>query len=140
MNKRDRRQEGPDHRPIYVGCSLMRGGVLAGVVAVGALFLCAWLVSVGVLRERWMTGAVLAVCLLGALAGGRYAVKQIRSRTLLVGLGVGAMLFLMLLLAGALAYGVVPLAPGAVWSLAACLIGGGLSGLFGVGTQKKRRR
>jgi hypothetical protein len=50
------------------------------------------------------------------------------------------MLFLLLLLAGMLAYGAAPLTSGAVWSLAACLMGGGLAGLLGAGPQKKRRR
>ena len=140
MKRRDKGQQDPGGAWINAMCELMKGGVLAGVVAIVTLLLCAVLVSAGLLRERWMEGAVLAVCVLGALAGGLYAVRAIGRRTLLVGLGVGAVLFLLLLTAGLLAYDTTSMEQGGVGILCACLCGGGLAGLLGGTAKKKHRR
>jgi len=140
MKKRDRRQEDLGGTWLNTMCDLLKGGVLAGVVAILALLLCAVLVSAGMIRERWMDGAVLAVCVLGALAGGLYAARAVGSRTLLIGLGVGGVLFLLLLTAGLLAYDNASLEQGGGGILASCLCGGGIAGLLGGGQKKKRRR
>ena len=58
-------------------CEVLKGGVLAGVVAIVLLLVCAVLVSMGMLPVRAMEGAVLAVCILGALVGGVYAVRRL---------------------------------------------------------------
>ena len=139
MKKRDRRQEDPGSLWINTMCDLMKGGVIAGVAAIVTLLLCAVLVSTGLLREQWMEGAGLACCVLGAMIGGLYGVKKIRRRTLLVGLGVGGVLFLLLLTAGFLAYEDASLEQGGVGILCACLCGGGAAGILG-GMGKKRRR
>ena len=140
MKKRDRRQEDLGGTWLNTMCDLLKGGVLAGVVAILALLLCAVLVSAGMIRERWMDGAVLAVCVLGALAGGLYATRAVGSRTLLIGLGVGGVLFLLLLTAGLLAYDTASLEQGGGGILTSCLCGGGIAGLLGGGQKKKRRR
>lgn len=140
MKRQERRQEESGNQWISAMCELLKGGVLAGVAAILALLLCAVLVSSGVLRERWMDGAVLAVCVAGALTGGLYAVRKIGSRTLLVGLGVGLILFLLLLTAGLLAYETASIEQGGVGILCACLCGGGIAGVLGRGAKKKRRR
>lgn len=140
MKKRDRHQEDPGRQWINTMCDLIKGGVLAGVIAIFALLLCAVFVSAGMMRERWMEGAVLAACVLGSLAGGLYAARKIGRRTLLVGLGVGAVLFLLLLTAGLLAYDNASLEQGGAGILCACLCGGGLSGILSGTTKKKRRR
>ncbi len=140
MKKRDRKQEEAASPWINVMCEMLKGGVLAGVVAMAALLLCAALVSAGLLRESWMDGAVLAVCVTGAAVGGLYAVLKIRSRPLLAGPGVGIVLFLLLLTAGLLAYGTASLEQGGVGVLCACLCGGAIAGILGRKPKKKRRR
>ena len=142
MKKRDRRPEEPGGQWIDALCDLLKGGALAGLAAILSLLLCAVLVSAGLLRERWMEGAVLAVCVLGAMTGGLYAARRIGRRTLLVGLGVGAVLFLLLLTAGLLAYDTASVDQGGAGLLCACLCGGGIAGLLGSGgaSKKKRRR
>ncbi len=140
MKKRDRRQEDPGSQWINSMCELLKGGVLAGVAAVLALLLCAVLVSAGLIRECWMEGAVLSVCVLGGLVGGIYAVRKIGRRTLLAGLGVGAVLFLLLLTAGLLAYETASMEQGGAGILCACLCGGGIAGILGGTSRKKRRR
>lgn len=140
MKKRDRRQEEPGGQWIESLCDLMKGGALAGAASILVLLLCAVMVSNGLLRERWMEGAVLAACVLGAMTGGIYAARRIGRRTLFVGLGVGAVLFLLLLTAGLLAYDSASLERGGVGLLCACLCGGGLAGVLAGLTKKKRRR
>ena len=121
-------------------CSLLRGGALAGACCILALLLGAALISAGLARERWMPGMVLAACVLGALAGGLSAARRPGSRGLLTGLGVGLVLFLLLLTAGLLAYEDASLERGGAAVLCACLCGGGLAGLIGGRRPKKKRK
>lgn len=140
MKKRERRQEETGSQWINAMCELLKGGVLAGVVTIAALLLCAVLVSVGAVREQWLEGAVLACCVVGAMAGGLYAVRRLYGRTLLTGAGVGMILFLLLLTAGLLAYDTASVEQGGAEILCACLCGGTISGIFGRRPKKKRRR
>ena len=140
MKKRDRRPEEPGGQWIDALCDLPGGGALAGAAAILTLLLCAGVVAAGLLRGRWMEGAVLAVCVLGAMTGGLYAARRIGKRTLLVGLGVGGVLFLLLLTAGLLAYDTASVDQGGVGLLSACLCGGGIAGVLGGASKKKRRR
>ena len=139
MKRRDRRQEDPGSQWINAMCELMKGGAMAGVVTILTLLLCAVLVSSGMLRERWMEGAVLACCVAGSLAGGLYTVGRIGRRTLFAGLGVGGVLFLLLLTAGLLAYDTASVVHGGVGVVCACLCGGGLAGILGALGKKRRR-
>lgn len=139
MKKRERRQEEPGSLWLNVMCDLLKGGILAGAVAVAALLLCAVLISAGLIRERWAEGAVMAVCVLGALAGGLYSVRRIGRRALFVGLGVGAILFLLLLTAGLLIYDTAGAGQGTAGILCACLCGGGIAGILGAPKKKQRR-
>ena len=97
MKKKERRPEEPGSQWISAMCEVLKGGVLAGVTAILTLLACAVLVSVGVLPVGGMYGAVLAVCVLGALTGGIFAVRKVGSWPLPAGLGVGLVLFLLLL-------------------------------------------
>lgn len=121
-------------------CEVLKGSVLAGVVAIVLLLVCAVLVSMGMLPVRAMEGAVLAVCILGALVGGAYAVRRLGRHALLVGPGVGAVLFLLLLTAGLLVYDGATVANGGLGILCACLCGGAIPGILGRKPRKKRRR
>ena len=137
---REKRQEEAGSQWIETMCELLKGGVLAGVVTILALLACAVLVSSGLLRECWMVGSVLAVCVIGAFAGGTYAVQAIGGRALLVGLGVGLVLFLLLLTAGLLAFETASLEQGRIGICCACLCGGAISGMLGRKPKKKRKR
>ncbi len=140
MKKQERRREELSAPWMNVACELLKGGGLAGIVVILSLLLCAVLISSGTLSERWMDGAVLAVCVAGAFAGGMYTVRRLRTRTLLLGLGVGAVLFLLLLTAGLLAYDSASLENGGIGVLCACLCGGGISGVLFRQPKKKRRK
>ena len=140
MKKRDKRQEEGGSAWLNATCEILKGGVLAGIVTIVSLLVCAILVSMGVLPVSAMEGAVLAVCVLGTLIGGVYAVGRSGGRSLLAGLGVGAVLFLLLLAAGLLVYEGASIANGGAGILCACLCGGAIPGILGRKPKKKRRR
>ena len=135
MKKKERRSEETGSQWLNMMCEVLKGGVAAGVVTILALLLCAVLVSVGVVPVNAMYG-----CVLGTLAGGTYAVQRIGNRSLLVGLSVGTVLFLLLLTAGLIAYEGATVANRGVGILCACLCGGAISGLLARKPKKKRRR
>ena len=140
MKKRDKRQEEGGSAWLNTTCEILKGGVLAGIVTIVSLLVCAILVSMGVLPVSAMEGAVLAVCVLGTLIGGVYAVGRSGGRSLLAGLVVGVVLFLLLLTAGLIAYEGASIANGGVGILCACLCGGAIPGILGRKPKKKRRR
>lgn len=140
MKKRERSPEDLGSQWLNAMCEVLIGGALAGVTAVLTLLVCAVLTSVGVMPVGAMYGAVLAVCVLGALVGGTFAVRRVGRRSLLVGLGVGSVLFLLLLTAGLIAYDEVSIANGGAGILCACLCGGAIPGLLARKPKKKHRR
>ena len=142
MKKKERRPEELSGGSEWLNttCEVLKGGVLAGVTTILALLVCAVLVSMGAVPVGAMYGAVLAVCAVGALAGGTYAVRRVGRRSLRVGLGVGAVLFLLLLTAGLIAYQGTSIANGGAGILCACLCGGAIPGLLARKPKKKRRR
>lgn len=142
MKKRERRPEelGSGSEWLNATCEVLKGGVLAGVTTILALLACAVLVSVGAVPVGAMYGAVLAVCAVGALVGGTCAVRRVGRRSLLAGLGVGAVLFLLLLTAGLIVYQGTSIANGGGGILCACLCGGAIPGLLARKPKKKRRR
>lgn len=140
MKKTERKPRETGSQWLNGMCEVLKGGVLAGVVTILALLVCAVLVSAGLVPVGAMYGAVLAVCVLGAFVGGLYAVRKVEGRSLLAGLGAGAVLFLLLLTAGLIAYQETSIANGGAGILCACLCGGAIPGLLGRKTKKKHRR
>lgn len=139
MKKQDRRQEEPAQW-IDGMCDLLKGGAIAGLTALLLLVVCAVSISFGLFGQQWMEGAVLAVCVIGVMTGGCYAVNRIRKHTLVVGLGVACILFLLLLAAGHMAYGSVSIEERGAGILCSCLCGGGIAGILTSRPRKKRKR
>ena len=139
MKKREKGREDGGGLWFNAVCEVLKGGVLAGVVTILALLLCSVLVSMGVIPVGAMEGTVLAVCVLGTLVGGIYAVRR-SGAALAAGLGVGAVLFLLLVTAGLIAYEGASMSNGGVSILCACLCGGAIPGILGRKPKKKRRR
>ena len=102
--RREGRPEDSGGQWLTAMCELLKGGLAAALAALVALAACALLVSWGVTPERTMDRAALAAGVLGGLTGGLLAVRRIGRSTLLVGAGVGAILFLVLLSAGLLLF------------------------------------
>ena len=138
--RREKKVEETSGLWITVMGQLLLGGLAAVLTALLVLLVCSLLVSGGAVPERAMDRAVLAACVLGALAGGLLAVRRIGRSTLLVGGGVGAILFLLLLSVGSLVFESASLSNGGVMILLACLCGGAIPGILGRKPKKKRRR
>ncbi len=119
---------------------LLRGGALGAACAIAVLAVSAALIYFGIISTNRTQGAVVAACLLGGLMGGVFSVGHRKSAPLPTGLGAGGILFLLLLTAGVLVYD----APVALESsgvvAGACLCGGGLAGVLGSKTKRKKRK
>ena len=117
--------------------SLAAGGAIALGLGLLTMAAAAWLISRGSLGEDWTARAGILGSFLGCLAGGCDAISGIRSRALLVGLGVSGLYCLLWALAGLLwlnGSGGLAL-PGA----AAALLGGGLGGILSASRKKRRK-
>lgn len=119
---------------------ILLGGVIAAVTGLVFLFVCAVLISRGVLDQGQSGALTVAACVVGSLVGGVVAVSRCKGRSMIVGLLTGVTLFLILLTLGVLLYQEVALEDGGVPLGCACLCGGALAGLFGARPKKKRRK
>lgn len=138
--KREKKPEDPGAVWLSTMCRLLKGGALAVVMAALGLVVCSLLVSGGVMGERLIGRGVLAICVVSSLAGGLLAVHRLERGTLLAGLGVGGILFLLLLTAGFLLYEDASISNGGVPILIACCCGGAIAGVLGGRPRKKRKR
>lgn len=134
-----RREEPQGTAWLWSMLNLLRAGALGVAVAMLVLAGAAIMISAGVLENGRGAGAVVAACLLGGFVGGVYAVRQRKGGALPVGLGVGTVMFLLLLSAGAVLYDALPVTQSMGAVAGACLCGGGLAGLL-AGKPKKKRR
>ncbi|MCC8128890.1 MAG: hypothetical protein LIO51_02995, partial [Clostridiales bacterium] len=80
--------------PGTVVTALLAGGAIALGATLLLMALTAWLIAKGTLGEEWAGRAGMIGAALGCLMGGRYAIGSVRSRALLVGLGVGGLFLL----------------------------------------------
>lgn len=127
---------------IWLGAmlDLLRFGALGAAVALAVLGVAAALISFGAIGNNRGDSVVIAASLLGGLIGGLFAVGRRKGASLPTGLGVGAVLFLLLLTAGMLLYDSVPTLRSAGAIAGACLCGSGLSGVLAGKPKKKRRK
>ncbi len=121
-------------------CCVLLSGAMALALSVLLLFLCALLVSNGILSGNRMTQYAVAVCVISGFTGGVAAVAKCKCKTLLVGAGTGAVLFLLLLLVGILVFPGVSIENHGMDHLCASVLGGVLAGLLGGKSNKRRRR
>ena len=119
---------------------VLLGGVIAVATALLLLFVCAVLISNGVLSQENTNVLAVVACLAGSFVGGTIAVGRCKGRSMIVGMLTGVALFLILLTLGLLLYQTVALENGGIPLGAACLCGGALAGLLGARPKKKRRK
>lgn len=122
----------------YMSCVLV-AGVVALLLCFVFLCLCSFCISSGWISGEHMIQYTIAVCAFSSFLGGMLAVSRYRTKTLLVGVGTGAVLFLLLLTAGIIFFPSVSIENQGVGLLCAALFGGAFAGLLG-GKQKKKRR
>lgn len=117
--------------------SLVAGGAIALALSLLTLAAGAWMISQGSLDADWIGRAGVLGSFLGCLVGGRYAISGIRSRALLVGLGVGGLYCLLWMLCGLLFW---EEGSGMAFSgAAAALLGGGSGGILSAARKKRRK-
>lgn len=120
-------------------CGALFGGLFAAAVCLLLLLFCSFGISKGWLNDGYMIQYTVAACVIGAFAGGRFAVRRCRTRILLLGLGTGLVFFLLLLSVGFILLHDVSLENHGVGLLCASLIGGTFAG-FPRGKKKKKQR
>lgn len=119
---------------------ILLGGVAALITCFLFLLLASVAISRGWLSEELMYQLTIVGCVLGGFVGGALAVSRSRSRTLIVGLLVGVVFFLLLLTVGLLAYGSAIPEEGGLGLLCGALCGGAAAGIVGGKPKKKRRK
>lgn len=120
--------------------SILIGGVAAMLVCFLFLLLASIGISSGWLSEGLMYQLTIVGCVLGSFAGGIFAVRRCGTRTLLVGLAVGGVLFLLLLTIGLLFFDTMTPEAGGVGLLCGALCGGAAAGLLGSRPKRKRKK
>lgn len=140
MEKQGKRQEGHGNSWLPLMGALGKGSAAALIIALILLLFCSVMISAGWLGENALEGGAMGTCVLGALAGAAAAIRGHRELSLPLGIGTGALLFLLLFAGGVLFYDTAPQTQNIPEILLACLCGGGVAGVLGRKTKKKHRR
>ena len=122
----------------FASCVFL-GGVIGLVACVLLLFVCSIGISNGWIGDEYMTQYTVAACLAAAFLGGIYSVSRLKKKTLIVGIGVGIVQFLILLVVGVMIFPSVTIDSTGGILLCMSLLGGVFAGVLG-GKQKKKRR
>lgn len=117
--------------------SFVFGIALALGITLLALLLCSAAISAQLLSRGAMEYAPCASALVGSIAGAALCSGNKGRMAPAWGLGLGAALFLLLLLSGLVLYENAPVSELFVRMLLACLCGGGLIGLLNRGNRRK---
>lgn len=120
--------------------NILLGGILALGICCVLLFLAAAAISAGWLGEGLIRQITAAGCAVGTACGALCAILRCKGKTLIVGLAVAVVFFLLLLTVGAVVYGELSLEQGSILRLCASLCGGGAAGLLCGRPKKKKRR
>ena len=139
MDKKGRAEKRGAGRNCGAATVLMKSVLLAFLVSVFGVLVVSVFVSKSILPEGGMVGCTALACVMGTLIGGLYGVRKIGKKTLVVGMGIGALLFLVLGVIGTLwSGGEAEWGSNAALIIGSCLCGGGMSGVLG-GVPGKRR-
>ena len=127
---RKKKQEKREDKRSVLLLRMLKGGLASVMVAMVILAGMALLVSGGLLSRTIAERSVAAVCAVGALAGTSYVLKGCGRGFLAVGGAVGMIMWLLLLVVGAVCFG--GLGGGGGMSVVAigCLGGGLLAGVL----------
>lgn len=119
---------------------MLKGALLSGILIMVMLLFGSMLISSGMLGQDAAQAMIPASCVIGCLVGGLFAVRKHGSRAIITGFGVGAILFLLLISIGTVAFGEISLGQRALTTMLACLCGGTMAGILGRKTKKKHKR
>ena len=127
-----------EQKALTVVTSVLAGGAIGMAICLLIMALGAWLIAGGTLSESWTARAGLVGAFAGCLIGGGYTIRCVRSRALIVGLGVSVFFLLLWVIAGLL-FPCSEGTEGAIPLILASLLGGGLSSIL-FASRKKRRK
>lgn len=123
------------------GKLILVGGVTAFLLCTALLFLTAVGISEGLIGMGLQYRLTVVVCVLSSFLGASMVVGQCQGRRLLVGIAVGAVLFLLQLSIGLLLYDTFSLENGGIGLMCGGLCGGAAAGILsggGKGRPKKK--
>lgn len=126
-------------RLVHAMIRVILGGVVGLLICLIFLMICSVGISAGIVKESLMYQLTVIGCVIGGFAGGIWAVRRCRSRTLIVGLAVGAVFFLLLLTVGVLFFESMSPDEGGLGLLCGALCGGAVAGILGGKPKKKHR-
>ena len=133
-------EEDQGSRLLAYGKAILLGGTGAFGLCVLLLLLTAIGISQGLLDAALRDQITVVVCVISSLFGGLFAVRQSPSRGLLIGLAVGAVLFLLQLTLGVLIYDTFSLENGGIGLMCGALCGGAAAGILGGGGKRRSGR
>lgn len=137
MHKSETRQAGG---AAQLTLALVLGGLLALGIELVVLLLGAVAVSKGILRADTAPQITAAACLFGCLIGGSFACRRWPTKRLLIGVGTGCVCFVLILAVALMMGDNFEIGIQGLIELAACVVGGGLAGLFAGKNKKKRKK
>lgn len=118
---------------------VLLGGGGALLVCLAFLLLASAGISRGLIDPGLRTQLTVVGCVLGSFCGGLFAVRHCPGRSLLAGLAVGAVLFMLQLTLGLLTYDTMSFENGGLGLLCGALCGGAAAGVLGGGRHTARR-
>lgn len=127
---RKKKQEKREDKRSVLLLRMLKGGLASVMVAMVILAGMALLVSGGLLSRTIAEGSVAAMCAVGVLIGASYVLKGCGRGFLAVGGAVGMIMWLLLLVVGAVCFGGLGGGGGMPVTAIGCLGGGLLAGVL----------
>lgn len=125
---------------LQCGKLILLGGLTAFLMCTVLLFLVSVGISEGLISMSLQYRLTVVICVLSSFLGGIMVVRQCPGRGLLVGIAVGAVLFLIQLSVGLVLYDTFSLDNGGIGLLCGGLCGGAAAGILSGGGKGRTQR
>lgn len=125
---------------LQCGKLILLGGLTAFLMCTVLLFLVSVGISEGLISMSLQYRLTVVICVLSSFLGGIMVVRQCPGRSLLVGIAVGAVLFLIQLSVGLVLYDTFSLENGGIGLLCGGLCGGAAAGILSGGGKGRTQR
>lgn len=125
---------------LQCGKLILLGGLTAFLMCTVLLFLVSVGISEGLISMSLQYRLTVVICVLSSFLGGIMVVRQCPGRGLLVGIAVGAVLFLIQLSVGLVLYDTFSLENGGIGLLCGGLCGGAAAGILSGGGKGRTQR
>lgn len=135
-----KREEEQRTQLLQYGIAVLSGGGLALLLSVVFLFLVAFGISTGKIDTSLQYQLAVIADVFGGFLGGLLAVRRSVGKRLIVGLLVGAVLFLFQLTIGIVCYPEFALENGSMGLMCGALCGGAAAGILSGGKRKNPNR